>query len=222
MKVYSADSSLRVLAASLALLMFTACQPKDDGATPSGSDKSDEATSFLTEPSAELAVEVLPHKVDDATEFPAAMESLTSDSRRPEMREPVVEPSNVVRVEKAPSLKKDSPTATKEEQKRIERDWNGTVLVPDGTQMSQAFTTDVRLTRVEAHPLQNGSLRVWVRIANVTDDTLSSKVACNFKSVSNEQLKTAFVPIEIAPHEAVDVYFMSPMPSVISYTVLVR
>lgn len=176
------------------------------------------AASNLVNPSEGEAVE-MPHEVDSATEFTAALESHTG-GKKPDLRD-TGQGASVVRVEKAPAITKPNALA-KPAPKPIERDWSGTVLVPDGTLMSHAHTTDVSFSRIEAHPLKNGSLRVWVRVQNNTNKPLDTRVACNFKSDSNEALKTAFIPATIPAEDAIDVYFMSPKPNVVSYTILVR
>ncbi|WP_309386124.1 hypothetical protein [Cerasicoccus frondis] len=160
----------------------------------------------------------MPHTVDVATEFPAALESVQIGSRKPELRG-VEAGHNVVRVEKAPAISKPGQATTP---KDLERDWDGTVLIPAGTQMSHAHTDNVEFGRIEAHPLADGSLRVWVRVKNIVDRDLEIRIACNFQSVTQEQMKTAFVSTEIPVGDAIDVYFMSPMPNVISYTILAR
>jgi len=202
------------------LFFFAACKPKSkEEIRAELPGKFTEATANLTEPTEEAADKVIIHKKEDATEFPAAIPSLTRGAPAPEVKEeePV---ANVVRVEPVPKIRRDAEI--KPSTKEIEKDWDGTVLVAKNADVSQAFTTDVELRRIEAHPLQNGALRVWVRVKNVTDKDLDSKVACNFKSTSEEQLKATFLPVKIPAGEAIDVYFMSPTPNVIAYTVLVR
>jgi len=161
----------------------------------------------------------MPHETDTATEFPMAMDSFAGGNR-PDLRNSSTS-SNVIRIEKAPTITKPGEEATASN-KPIEKDWDGTVLIPSDTSMSKAYTDDVTFTRIEAHPLKNGSLRVWVRIQNKTDEDLDTRVACNFKSTGNETQKIAFVPVGIPAADAVDVYFMSPMSNVKTYTILVR
>lgn len=161
----------------------------------------------------------MPHKEDTATEFLGALESF-SGRGSPDYRD-TGNGVSIVRVEQAPVITKPGQPLTASN-KPIEKDWDGTILIPDGTQMSHAHTTDVAFRRIEAHPLKDGSLRVWVRIENLTNHDLNTRVACNFKSASNEALKTAFIPTVIPAHEAIDAYFMSPMTNVVSYTILVR
>ncbi|MEO0794899.1 MAG: hypothetical protein AAFX93_07050 [Verrucomicrobiota bacterium] len=220
METLTSANSLSLACAILAVAFFSGCSEDNGSATPAAEKNLSPAATNLVAPSQESAKDTLPHTVDTATEFPAAMDSLQAGAIKPDLRAIDVPGSNVVRVEKAPAIQKSSSTT--QETKDIERDWDGTVLVPDGTQMSQAYTDDVKLTRIEAHPLSDGALRVWVRVRNLTDGPLKTRVACNFQSISREAMKTSFVPVTIDPQELVDVYFMSPMPNVVSYTILVR
>lgn len=212
------QSSQFPLAARLAVILLP-CLLAACGGGEKEPEELSPAANRLVAPAVE-AKDTLPHKVDSATEFPAAMDSLAKGSHKPKLRS-TSEATNVVRVEAVPAIQK-GPAPAAAPSKPIEQDWDGTVLIPEGTQMSQAFTTDVKLTRIEAHPLTNNALRVWVRVQNITAAPLETRVACNFKSSSSEDKKTAFIPVTIAPEEAVDVYFMSPMPNVTNYTVLVR
>lgn len=102
------------------------------------------------------------------------------------------------------------------------RDWGGIILVPDPKKLSRAFTTQVRLARIEAHPLNDGHLRVWVRVLNITDKEISSEIACNFRSLGREADSTDFIPVAIPPNAFVDSFFISPLPEVATYTVLVK
>lgn len=102
------------------------------------------------------------------------------------------------------------------------KDWEGTVLVPNEALLSKAYSSEVSLARIEAHPLSNNHLRVWARVKNETADHLNARVACNFRSTSDEAAITRFIPVRIPVEEAVDVYFVSPMDAVKAYTVLVK
>ncbi len=207
--------SLGVAALLGCSVIITGCEDRGDSAATKQDSKpklSETATTFVEKSET-------PHEIDSATEFSAAMASFAG-GKRPDVRK-TTEGVEIVRVEKAPAITKpgEQPKASA---KPLEKDWDGTVLIPSGTQLSHAHTTDVKLARIEAHPLKSGYLRVWVRVGNLTDQNLDTRVACNFKSASNEVLKTAFVPVTIPKGEAVDAYFMSPMPNVVSYTILVR
>lgn len=174
----------------------------------------------------------LPHTVDSATEFQSAINSLAEGVDQPEVRttqEGKVD-LTVVRVEKSDATGSGQISVTRDSEasaglpadKSIEQDWYGVVLLPDRTKMSKAYTTDVALERIEAHPLTDDRLRVWVRVANRTNGPMAASIACNFSNAERKTEKTDFVPIKIAKGESIDAYFMSPMTGVTSYTILVR
>ena len=181
------------------------------------------AASKLVEPSGKDAASVLPHTIDSATEFEGALDSLAEGVEEPELR--ITESTNmtIVRVEKRTEPDDTSFEATDvEEVTPIEQDWFGIVLLPDRTKMSKAHTTKVELERIEAHPLIDERLRVWVRVGNQTGTVLHAQIACNFSDSDRSSEKTDFVPVLIPPEETLEAYFMSPMANVTSYTILVR
>lgn len=106
---------------------------------------------------------------------------------------------------------------------QYERDWSGLVLVPNGAKLAKAYTSNVRLTRVEAHPIDGERLRVWARIQNLTDEDFSAEVGCEFRSSDYSLSGSArFEPALIPSGGVVDVYFESPRDRVESYTVMVK
>jgi len=102
------------------------------------------------------------------------------------------------------------------------KDWEGVVLVPDGVAYSRAYTSGVRLMRVEAHPLNDERVRIWARIQNISGELLSTEVGCEFRSEQSEMKRARFVPASIPDGASVDVYFDSPLDRVVSYTVMVK
>ncbi|CAA6696754.1 MULTISPECIES: hypothetical protein [unclassified Lentimonas] len=111
----------------------------------------------------------------------------------------------------------------KEAQVEFPRDWGGIVLVPDGTKLAKAYTSDVRLARVEAHPIDGERIRVWARIQNLTEMDMQSEVGCEFRSSNYEKFGSAhFEPSIIPKNGVIDVYFESPYDRVESYTVMVK
>ena len=115
-------------------------------------------------------------------------------------------------------LKLPSETAVE-----LPRDWGGLVLVPDTAKLAKAYTSDVRLARVEAHPIDGERIRVWARIQNLTDAELQSEVGCEFRSSNYSQYASAhFEPSIIPENGVIDVYFESPHDRVESYTVMVK
>ncbi|HEV8072484.1 MAG TPA: hypothetical protein VGP21_00010 [Opitutaceae bacterium] len=183
---------------------------------------------------------ILPHKIDPATAFPQALASLSPTGTAPK----VLAPS-------APASKGDAPAATSTDDEQttndykivdpnrpptkgltadgvttdlVMHDWTGIVLVPLDTSVSRAHTILVAIDRIEAHPLDNGQVRIWTRIRNVTDGPLPSEVACSFRTAeSAEPERPIFYKLDIPRGDYRDVFFVSPEGrNLNSYTVLVR
>ncbi len=103
-----------------------------------------------------------------------------------------------------------------------QRDWGGVVLVPDNVRLSRAFSSAVRLDRIEAHPIDGDRLRVWVRIQNITDRDLDIKVGCDFRSTSDRSAGSDFQVVSIPGGYARDIHFVSAGDFVKAYTLLVK
>jgi hypothetical protein len=88
--------------------------------------------------------------------------------------------------------------------------------------MSRGFTSRVTLTRIEAHPIANDHFRVWVRVRNDDTKDIDAHVACNFRALDQEAKETEFIPVHIPEGGSANAYFISPMPHVAFYTILVR
>lgn len=203
------------IALVLGLLVFSSCGKKDDKAKPG---ELSDAAKVLVSPPAESSDAVLLHTVDSATEFPTAISSLAPDIAEPEIRPvkrspPVGSPANESVVEVVTPVRASVP---------LKKDWGGVILVPDMDRMSRGFTSRVSLTRIEAHPLSNDHFRVWVRIRNETQKSLDADVACNFRALGEEPKATEFIPMQIPKGGSANAYFISPMPHVAYYTILVR
>lgn len=105
----------------------------------------------------------------------------------------------------------------------IVRDWTGLVLVPISTSLSMAHTSAVRLLKVEAHPLKDGRVRVWVRVHNIGRKQLSSEVACAFRMRQEGPVSSPyFYELHVPGRDYRDVFFVSPEGQLSTYTVLVR
>jgi hypothetical protein len=106
----------------------------------------------------------------------------------------------------------------------VMHDWTGIVLVPLDTSVSKAHTIYVELDHIEAHPLDNGQVRVWARVRNVSGASLPSEVACSFRTAeSPEPERPIFYRLDIPRGDYRDVFFVSPEGrNLNSYTVLVR
>lgn len=102
------------------------------------------------------------------------------------------------------------------------RDWAGLVLVPDGVQLARAYTSGVRLNRVEAHPIDGERLRVWARIENLTDQDLTVETACEFRFADEARSLPSFRASQIPVNGALDVYYVSSMSGVNAYTLMVK
>lgn len=193
---------------------------------------------------------VLPHQLDDVTEFPDALAHLKEGAAAPELRqrEDQVERLGLVR----PAVAAESvavaemelvvevpvvPVATAHpvevrdlvasnvelgESPSAVRDWGGLILVPDGVKLSRAFSSTVRLSRIEAHPIDGDRLRVWVRIENLTDADLGIRVGCAFSSPEPGTSGGGFERLQIPVGAAVDAYFVSESDGVRGYTILVK
>lgn len=102
------------------------------------------------------------------------------------------------------------------------RDWEGLILVPEGVQLARAYTSGVRLNRVEAHPIDGGRLRVWSRIENLTNKDLVIETACEFRFTDDGRAPSQFRPSVIPASGALDVYFVSSRKGVNAYTLMVK
>jgi hypothetical protein len=193
---------------------------------------------------------ILPHKIDPATAFPQALTSLSPTGTAPKVLAPPATTPKVV-APSATTPKGDASTApspndeqTTDDYKIIDpnrpptkgltadgvttdlvmHDWTGVVLVPLDTSISRAHTVRVAIDRIEAHPLDNGQVRIWARIRNVSDSPLPSEVACSFRTAeSPEPERPIFYKLDIPHGDYRDVFFVSPEGrNLNSYTVLVR
>lgn len=156
----------------------------------------------------------LQHEKVEATGFPQAMASLQMGAPAPDMNQPV----NYGSQPPTRGLTADGATA-----ELVERDWTGIVLVPINAEFAKAYTSLVRLTSIEAHPLTDGRVRTWVRVRNVVSTTANVGVACTFLiKERGEATSPRFYSLQIPPHEYRDVFFVSPVGQLVNYTVLVK
>jgi hypothetical protein len=183
---------------------------------------------------------ILPHKIDPATAFPQALASLSPTGVAPK----VLSPSATAPNGNAPTATPPNDEQTTDDYKIVDpnrpptkgltadgvttdlvmHDWTGIVLVPLDTSISRAHTVLVTIDRIEAHPLDNGQVRIWARIRNITDRPLPSEVACSFRTAeSPEPERPIFYKLDIPHGDYRDVFFVSPEGrNLNSYTVLVR
>jgi hypothetical protein len=153
------------------------------------------------------------HELTDTTGFPEALRSLETGARAPKIES----------VDTANQPPPEGLTADGSSTQLIVRDWTGLVLVPISTSLSKAYTSEVRLLKIEAHPLNDGRVRVWTRIHNVGNRTMPGQVACRF-TMKNQPTATSpyFYELQVPPFGFRDVFFISPDGDLMSYTVLVR
>lgn len=193
-----------------------------------------EAAQTLVSPPPEIAAEVLPHTLDSATEFEAALETVAKDAKKPTVRETELRPVAVVGAERRATGLTPSPRTVEVDTQRSQsvvlvppasneiRSWGSIILVPDVNKMSRAFTSDVRLERIEAHPLSDNRLRVWVRVRNLASTPREIGVALDFRTRDRASESTDFVNIRLDPGDVVDAHFLSPEPGVLAYTILAK
>lgn len=157
--------------------------------------------------------DTLAHDLVDTTGFPEAMVSLAPDALPP-------------KIEQVDSRGQPPPrglTADGDSVSLVERDWTGLVLVPINKSLSKAYTSAVRLLKVEAHPLKDGRIRVWIRMQNVGKKNLPSEIACTFTMRGDARpMSPNFYELEVPGREYRDVFFVSPAGELLNYTVLIR
>ncbi|HXA14517.1 MAG TPA: hypothetical protein VNW23_05265 [Opitutaceae bacterium] len=163
---------------------------------------------------------ILPHKIEPQTEFPQSIASLAPAATAPKVDAPPAD-DKTIDPNRPPTKGLTADGVTTD---LVMHDWTGIVLVPLDTSVSRAHTVLVTLDRIEAHPLENGQVRIWARIRNISDGKLSTEVACSFRTAeSPEPERPIFYGLDI-PHSTYrDVFFVSPEGrNLNSYTVLVR
>lgn len=174
---------------------------------------SPEAAAVVERLTEAIGPDTLPHELADMTGFPEALSSLEPGARAPkvEFRDPANQPPPA------------GLTADGSSTKLIVRDWTGLVLVPIATSLSKAYTSEVRLLKVEAHPLTDGRVRVWTRVRNISNRTLPGQVACSFRMRGETTPSSPhFYELQVPGKGYRDVFFISPDGELLSYTVLVR
>jgi len=154
------------------------------------------------------------HEQVEATGFPQAIASLEAGAKAPTVEAPI----NYGSQPPTRGLTADGATA-----ELVERDWTGMVLVPVSAEFAKAFTSMVKLTSIEAHPLTDGRVRTWMRVRNVIDAPVQVGVACRFLLQDQAEATTArYYSLDIPVGQYRDVFFVSPKGSLVSYTVLVK
>jgi len=157
--------------------------------------------------------DALQHELSDSTDFPEAISSLQAGAVAPKVE--------FVDDAKQPPIK--GLTADGNSTNLVERDWTGLVLVPISTSLSKAYTSEVRLLKVEAHPLSDGRVRIWTRVQNIGRQPLPAQIACSFQMRGTGTPSSPyFYQLDVPGKKYRDVFFVSPEGELTAYTVLVR
>ena len=173
---------------------------------------------ILINPTEEEARVVLPHRIETSTYFEESLDYLSEGAPEPKVIRSL--PANSMARERAPTV---VPLTTDEEPYPVFRNWTGAVLVPDMKIVSKAYTDLVTLARVEAHPIEDGRIRVWARIQNQTGQSLALQKDCTFRMVGEDEMeKPYFEPFDVPAAGFRDVMFESDGKGVVAYTILVR
>ena len=160
-----------------------------------------------------VGTDTLPHELADNSSFPEAEATLQPGAKAPKFE--------FIDARAMPPIQ--GLTADGNSTALVVRDWTGLVLVPINTSLSKAYTSAVRLLKVEAHPLKDGRVRIWIRVQNIGRDDLSSEIACSFRMKSDNSTPSAnFYELEVPARGFRDVFFVSPEGQLNTYTVLVR
>lgn len=173
---------------------------------------------ILVNPDVEEAKEILPHTIDDRTYFEESLDYLAEGATAPRIVQ-VIRADRPARVAVPTIVPKDANN----QPYQVFRNWTGAVLVPDLKVVSKAYTDLVTLARVEAHPIDDGRIRVWARVQNLTDEPLLLQQDCTFRMAGSPGLeKPFFESLELPAADFRDVMFESDTKGVVAYTILVR
>jgi hypothetical protein len=157
--------------------------------------------------------DTLTHDLVDTTGFAQALASLAPGAAAPKIEQ----------IDSRFQPPSRGLTADGDSTELVERDWTGLVLVPIDAALSKAHTMAVRLLKIEAHPLLDGRVRIWIRLRNVARQQLPAEIACSFRMEEDTKLASPrFYQIEVPSRAYRDVFFVSPAGRLNTYTVLVR
>jgi hypothetical protein len=174
---------------------------------------SNEASDVVARLTQTVGTDTLPHEISENSSFPEAMATLQPGAKPPKFE--------FIDARALPPVQ--GLTADGNSTALIVRDWTGLVLVPINTSLSKAYTSAVRLLKVEAHPLKDGRVRIWIRVQNVGQQDLSSEIACSFRMRNDGAVSSPnFYDLEVPARGFRDVFFISPEGQLTTYTVLVR
>lgn len=173
---------------------------------------------ILIDPSEEEARVVLPHRIETTTFFEESLNYLAEGATEPKVIRTI--PADSRPQVRVPTV---VPLTNEDEPYPVFRNWTGAVLVPDMKIVSKAYTDLVTLARVEAHPIEDGRIRVWARIQNQTGQALELQKDCTFRMAGEVEMeKPYFEALEVPAAGFRDVMFESDSKGVVAYTILVR
>lgn len=154
------------------------------------------------------------HALDSATQFDRALLFLAPAAPAPMIEQPVATAAATAVIPEPAELT-TVPTES--------RTWRGAVLVPKNMLLATAHTTLVRIPRIEAHPLDDGNVRIWARIQNPGAAAIKVGTTCTFRYAGQRAgVSRGFLEVEIPSGGYYDADFLSPHSGVETYTILVR
>lgn len=194
-------------------------QPSSDAAAPQANPAETNTTgaaaadSLAPAPDAAAMLKA-EHNRESATQFDRALLFLAPAAPAPMIEQPIATAAAT------PAL---APTADVTMVPDEARKWRGAVLVPKDMLLATAHTSKVRIPRIEAHPLEDGNVRIWARIQNPSSRPIEVGVACSFRFAGQiAGVSRGFLEVIIPPAGYYDADFLSPRAGVETYTILVR
>jgi hypothetical protein len=186
--------------------------PQSSPDVPSPTDAApSEALALVPDAEATLKAE---HERETATQFDRALLFLAPAAPAPMIEQPIATAAA------APALATSTEITNVPDEART---WRGAVLVPKDMLLATAHTSKVRIPRIEAHPLDDGNVRIWARIQNPSGHSIEIGVACTFRFAGQiAGVSRGFLEVVIPPAGYYDADFLSPRAGVETYTILVR
>jgi hypothetical protein len=183
--------------------------------SPAATKPTDAAPPEAVAPAPDAAVTLkAEHERESATQFDRALLFLAPAAPAPMIEQPIATAAA------APALAPSTEITNVPEDARR---WRGAVLVPKDMLLATAHTSKVRIPRIEAHPLDDGNVRIWARIQNPSSRSIEVGVACTFRFAGQiAGVSRGFLEVIIPPSGYYDADFLSPRAGVETYTILVR
>lgn len=154
------------------------------------------------------------HERENVTQFDRALLFLAPAAPSPMIEQPIATAAA------APAIPQSAPATPVPEEARK---WRGAVLVPKNMLLATAHTSKVRIPRIEAHPLDDGNVRIWARVQNPASEPIEVGIACTFRFAGQPAgVSRGFLEVTIPAGGYYDADFLSPHSGVETYTILVR